>query len=139
MSGVEIGIDAVGFQALDRSVPGEENPTQVITDLARLVDPAGHIGIIGVYAEKDLRPAPTGHTDGRLTVPWATFFSKGIAVRFGRTHDRRYTVLLRDLVLSGRGRPSVVVTHHGRLEDAPALYRSFDRRADGVIKAVLRP
>ncbi|HXC75918.1 MAG TPA: hypothetical protein VNU19_02595, partial [Candidatus Acidoferrum sp.] len=58
---------------------------------------------------------------------------------FGRTHDRRYTVLLRDLVLSGRARPGVVVTHHGRLADAPDLYREFDRRAAGIIKAVLHP
>ncbi|MGW0593613.1 glutathione-independent formaldehyde dehydrogenase [Streptosporangium sp. NPDC002607] len=139
MSGVQVGIDAVGFQAHDRLEPGVENPTQVISDLARLVNPTGHLGIIGVHAEKDLRPAPEGHADGRLTVPWATFFSKGVSVRFGRTHDRRYTVLLRDLVLSGRARPSVVVTHHGRLDDAPGLFRAFDQRVDGVIKAVLRP
>ncbi|GAB2867506.1 glutathione-independent formaldehyde dehydrogenase [Actinoallomurus bryophytorum] len=139
MGGVEAAIDAVGFQACDRSVPGEENPAQVIADLARLVNPAGHIGIIGVHTEKDLHPAPQGYADGRLTVPWATFFAKGVSVRFGRTHDRRYTVLLRDLVLSGRARPSTVVSHHGGLDDAPVLYRSFDRRADGVIKAVLRP
>jgi threonine dehydrogenase-like Zn-dependent dehydrogenase len=31
-----------------------------------------------------------------------------------------------------------IVTHHGRLEDAPGLYQRFDQRADGVIKAVLR-
>jgi glutathione-independent formaldehyde dehydrogenase len=139
MSGVEIGIDAVGFQARDRSAPGRENPMQVIDDLARVVNPTGHVGVIGVYAEKDLYPAPGGHADGRLTVPWATFFSKGVSVGFGRTHDRRYTVLLRDLILSGRARPSVIVTHHGRLDDAPDLYRAFDERADGVIKAVLRP
>jgi len=138
MSGVQVGIDAVGFQAHDRQTPGVENPTQVISDLARLIDPTGYLGIIGVYAEKDLHPAPEGNPDGRLTVPWATFFSKGISVRFGRTHDRRYTVLLRDLVLSGRARPSVVVTHHGRLDDAPGLYQAFDRRA-AVIKPVLRP
>jgi glutathione-independent formaldehyde dehydrogenase len=139
MSGVQVGIDAVGFQAHDRLAPGVENPTQVISDLARLINPTGHLGIIGVYADKDLHPAPQGHADGRLTVPWATFFSKGISVGFGRTHDRRYTRLLRDLVLSGRARPSAVVTHHGRLDDAPALYRAFDQRADGVIKPVLRP
>lgn len=139
MGGVHVGIDAVGFQARDRRSPGVENPTQVVDDLARLIDPTGHLGIIGVYAEKDLHPAPEGHPDGRLTVPWATFFAKGISVRFGRTHDRRYTVLLRDLVLSGRARPSVVVTDHGGLDDAPELYRAFDQRADGVIKAVLRP
>jgi glutathione-independent formaldehyde dehydrogenase len=139
MKGVQVGIDAVGFQAHDRLRSGVENPTQVVDDLARLINPTGHLGIIGVYAEKDLCPAPEGHSDGRLMVPWATFFSKGVSVRFGRTHDRRYTVLLRDLILSGRARPSVVVTHHGRLDDAPSLYRAFDQRAGGVIKAILRP
>jgi glutathione-independent formaldehyde dehydrogenase len=139
LCGVEIGIDAVGFQARDREAPERENPMQVIDDLARLVNPTGHVGVIGVYAEKDLHPAPGGHADGRLTVPWATFFSKGVSVGFGRTHDRRYTVLLRDMILSGRARPGVIVTHHGGLDDAPDLYRTFDGRADGVIKAVLRP
>ena len=33
MDGVEIGIDAVGFQANDRSDVRHENPTQVISDL----------------------------------------------------------------------------------------------------------
>jgi glutathione-independent formaldehyde dehydrogenase len=139
MNGVDIGIDAVGFQARDRAAPDQENPAQVIGDLARLTNPAGHLGIIGVYAERDLHPAPAGHADGRLTVPWATLFSRGVSVGFGRTHDRRYTVLLRDLVLSGRARPGVIVTHHGGLAEAPAFYRAFDQRADGVIKAVLRP
>jgi glutathione-independent formaldehyde dehydrogenase len=139
LDGVQIGIDAVGFQAHDRADPGRENPAQVVHDLARLVNPTGHLAIVGVYAEKDLQPASEGHDDGRLTVPWATFFNRGISVGFGRTHDRRYTVLLRDLVLSGRARPGVVVTHHGGLDDAPRLYEAFDRRADGVVKAVLRP
>ncbi|MFI5063972.1 MAG: hypothetical protein ACHP9Z_08345 [Streptosporangiales bacterium] len=139
MDGVEAGIDAVGFQARDRAAPDRENPRQVISDLARLINPTGHLGIIGVYAEKDLHPAPGGHEDGRLTVPWATFFSKGVSVGFGRTHDRRYTVLLRDLILSGRARPGTIVTHHGWLDDAPALYREFDERSAGVIKAVLQP
>jgi glutathione-independent formaldehyde dehydrogenase len=139
MNGVDIVIDAVGFQARDRAAPDQENPTQVVGDLARLVNPTGHAGIAGVYAEKDLHPAPQGNADGHLTVPWATFFAKGVSVGFGRTHDRRYTVLLRDMILSGRARPATIVTHHGRLDDAPALYQAFDQRADGVIKAVLRP
>jgi glutathione-independent formaldehyde dehydrogenase len=139
LDGVQIGIDAVGFQAHDRADPDRENPTQVPHDLARLVNPTGRLAIIGVYAEKDLQPAAEGHADGRLTVPWATLFGKGVSVGFGRTHDRRYTVLLRDLVLSGRARPSAVVTHHGGLDDAPMLYEAFDRRTGGVVKAVLRP
>jgi len=139
MDGVGKGIDAVGFQARDRSDPSRENPVQVISDLARLVNPTGHLAIAGVYAEKDLHPAPEGHPDGSLQVPWATLFSKGINVGFGLTHDRRYTTLLRDLVVSGRARPGQIVTQHGTLADAPGFYDQFDRRADGVIKAVLRP
>ena len=139
MTGVDVGIDAVGFQARDRSDPSRENPLQVVSDLARLVNPTGRVGIAGVYAEKDLHPAPEGTPDGRLTVPWATFFSKGVTVGFGRTHDRRYTAHLRDLVLRGRARPGFVVTHHGLLADAPGFYDAFDQRAEGMVKAVLRP
>ncbi len=139
MDGVEVGIDAVGFQAHDRSQPNRENPRQVISDLARLVNPTGHLAIAGVYAERDLHPAPEGTADGHLEVPWATLFAKGVTVGFGRTHDRRYTVLLRDMVTSGRAKPSVVVTHHGGLEDAPSFFEAFDRRTGGVIKAILQP
>jgi glutathione-independent formaldehyde dehydrogenase len=139
MTGVDAAIDAVGFQARDRSDPSRENPLQVVSDLARLINPTGRVGIAGVYAEKDLHPAPEGTGDGRLTVPWATFFSKGVTVGFGRTHDRRYTAHLRDLVLRHRARPGLVATHHGPLAEAPAFYGAFDRRADGIIKAVLTP
>ena len=139
MTGVDVAIDAVGFQARDRSDPERENPLQVVDDLARLVNPTGRVGIAGVYAEKDLHPAPEGTPDGRLTVPWATFFSKGVSVGFGRTHDRRYTAHLRDLVLRHRARPGFVVTHHGPLAEAPTFYRAFDQRADGIVKAVLTP
>jgi len=139
MDGVQKGIDAVGFQALDRRNPSRENPTQVISDLARLVNPTGQLAIAGVYVEKDLDPPAEGSFDGSLRVPWATLFNKGVSVNFGRTHDRRYTTLLRDLVVAGRARPGRIVTHHGTLDDAPGFYDSFDRRADGVVKAVLQP
>jgi len=139
MDGVDCGIDAVGFQCRDRADPQQENPRQVIEDLARLVNQTGTLGIAGVFAPKDRHPAPQGHADGALHVPWATLFDKGVRVGFGRTHDRRYTRLLRDLILDGRAHPERVVTHHGALGDAPRLYDAFDRRAEGVVKAVLRP
>jgi glutathione-independent formaldehyde dehydrogenase len=139
MDGVQHGIDAVGFQARDRAHPDTELPTQVIDDLARLVNPTGHLGIAGVYADHDLHPAKHGSADGALTVPWATLFNKGVSVGFGRTHDRRYTTRLRDLVVAGRAHPGRIVTHHGALEDATAMFDAFDRRERDVIKAVLRP
>jgi glutathione-independent formaldehyde dehydrogenase len=139
MGGVSRGIDAVGFQAADRASPGRERPGQVIADLARLVDPTGRLGIAGVYAENDRHPAPDGSTDGALLVPWASLFTKGLRVGFGRTHDRRYTTRLRDMVVSGRASPGRIVTHHGGLAEAPALFGQFDQRAGGVVKAVLTP
>jgi glutathione-independent formaldehyde dehydrogenase len=139
MDGVTCAVDAVGFQARDRADPERELPNQVIDDLARLVNPTGRVAIAGVYPERDLAPAPEGSPDGSLRVPWAALFDKGVSVGFGRTHDRRYTTHLRDLVISGRARPGRVVSHHGDLEDAPELYRRFDRREDGVVKAVLHP
>ncbi len=139
MDGVMCAIDAVGFQARDRADPSRERPTQVVEDVLRLVNPTGRVGIAGVYAERDLAPAPEGSADGSLRLRWATLFNKGVSVHFGRTNDRRYTTRLRDLVVSGRARPGQIVTHHGRLQDAPDLYQRFDRRADGVIKAVLQP
>ncbi|MEU8168683.1 glutathione-independent formaldehyde dehydrogenase [Micromonospora sp. NPDC049004] len=139
LGGIDRVIDAVGFQARDRVHPDQERPDQVIADAARLVNPAGSIAVAGVYPDKDLHPRPGASAHEDLVAPWGTLFSKGVEVRFGRTHDRRYTVLLRDLVVAGRARPSVIVTHHGALADAPELYRSFDRRENGVIKAVLRP
>ncbi|MBM0230918.1 alcohol dehydrogenase catalytic domain-containing protein [Micromonospora sp. STR1_7] len=139
LGGVDKVIDAVGFQARDRERPDRERPNQVISDAARLVNAAGAIAVAGVYPDNDPHPAPgaDGHED--LVAPWGTLFSKGATVRFGRTHDRRYTVLLRDLIVAGRARPGRIVTHHGTLADAPDLYRSFDRRENGVIKAVLHP
>jgi glutathione-independent formaldehyde dehydrogenase len=139
MSGVDKGIDAVGFQAADRDSPDTERPDQVISDLARLVNPTGRIGIAGVYPDRDQHPAPGGSPDGSLRVAWGALFSKGARIGFGRTHDRRYTTMLRDLVVSGRARPGRIISHHGGLDAAPGLYEQFDQRAAGVIKAVLTP
>ena len=137
MGGVMAGIDAVGFQARDRAHPDREDPRQVISDLARLVNPTGRLGIAGVFTSADAAPAPYGgHADGSLHVPWATLFSKGVTVGFGRTHDRRYTTHLRDLIVSGRARPGQVVTHHAALDQAPDLYDRFDRRVDRIVKVV---
>ncbi|HKS45177.1 MAG TPA: alcohol dehydrogenase catalytic domain-containing protein [Amycolatopsis sp.] len=139
LGGVDKVIDAVGFQARDRARPDTERPDQVVADAARLVNPAGAVAIAGVYPERDLAPRPGATAAGDLTVPWATFFGKGVTVRFGRTHDRRYTTGLRDLITSGRARPGTIVSHHGKLEDAPELYRRFESRENGVVKAVLQP
>jgi glutathione-independent formaldehyde dehydrogenase len=139
LTGTDVVIDAVGFQALDRSDVSKELATQVISDAARLVNPNGRLGIVGVYPASDPHAPDGAGTDGSFNVPWGRFFGKGVRIGFGRTNDRQYTALLRDLVTAGRAHPGAIVSHHGTLEDAPALLAEFRRREHGVVKAVLRP
>lgn len=53
MKGVMCGIDAVGYQARDRSDPSKEKPTQVLDDLIKLINPTRHLGVIGVFMAND--------------------------------------------------------------------------------------
>lgn len=140
LPGVDSGIDAVGFQAIDRMHPEQENPSQVIQDLARLVNPGGSLGIIGVFPKHDQSPVQGNMANGQFTVPWGLLFSKGIQVGMGRTNDRQYNRMLRDLILSKPGvHPGKIVTHHAGLDEAPTLYKKFAHREDGVIKVVFHP
>jgi glutathione-independent formaldehyde dehydrogenase len=62
-----------------------------------------------------------------------------VSVRFGRTHDERYNRTLRDLIVSGRAKPSRIVTQRLPLGSAPAAYDAFDRRAEGYVKVLFKP
>jgi glutathione-independent formaldehyde dehydrogenase len=54
LEGVECVIDAVGYQARSDKNPSHENPTQVLENALNLVNPAGSVGVVGVYT----RPIP---------------------------------------------------------------------------------
>jgi threonine dehydrogenase-like Zn-dependent dehydrogenase len=43
------------------------------------------------------------------------------------------------LIQAGDIDPSFVITHPASLEEAPAMYKKFRDKEDGVIKVVLRP
>jgi glutathione-independent formaldehyde dehydrogenase len=138
MLGVMCGIDAVGFQAKDREDPTREHPSQVIEDLCRLVNPTGALGIAGVYVGRDPEAAEKLGKRGHMEVPWATLFRKGIKVGFGRTDDERYTVHLRNMIVSGRAKPSFVVSHHISFDEVEEAYKKFDQRKDGYLKVILQ-
>ena len=139
MGGVNCGIDAIGFQARDRADPTREKPDQVIHDLARLINPNGRLGIIGVFLPNDAKPVGEIEKRGDLLVPWQTLFRKGISIGMGRDPDERYNTQLRDLIIAGRARPSQIVSHRLPLSQAPAAFQKFDQRIDGYIKVILDP
>ncbi len=137
--GVTCGIDAIGFQARDREDPSRENPHWVTEALAQLVHPGGRLGIIGVFVDQDPGGADELEQRGTLAVPWGSLFKKGVTIGMGRDHDERYNGRLRDMIVTGRARPSAIVSHHIGFDEAPDAYRHFDARSDGYLKVILRP
>lgn len=139
MDGVMCGVEAVGFQAVDWAEPGSERPNRVIEDLIRLVNPTGHIGIVGLYVPEDPGGKNPHAKKGEIQISFGKLWEKGISFGTGQTPVMRYGGRLRDLVTSGRARPSQVVTHRLPLEAAPDAYAKLDKREDGFAKVILEP
>jgi glutathione-independent formaldehyde dehydrogenase len=144
MSGVMCGIDAVGYQALaekqrSKEHPTKEKPAQVLEWLAELVNPTGRVGAVGVYLEEDPGGVNAAAKKGVFALPFAALWEKGIQVGTGQTPVKRYVLMLRDLVIAGRAKPSLIVSHRLPLTEAPRAYARFDERADGFTKVILKP
>jgi glutathione-independent formaldehyde dehydrogenase len=137
LAGVMCGIDAVGYEAHDREDPQKNNPNQVIADLIRVVNPTGKLGIIGVYLSED----PQGQTPqskmGQLTLPFGMLWNKGLSIATGQAPVKMYHTYLRDLIMSGKAKPSFIVSNHYSLQDAPSAYKAFCER-DFVSKAIIK-
>ncbi len=137
MLGVDCGIDAVGYQAFDREHPDQFKANQVLLDLARIINPTGALGIIGVYLEQDPAGKNQDEQHGNLVMPIGKMWAKSISFETGQTPVKLYHAYLRDLIISGKAKPSFIVTDQIRIDDAPATYREFDKR-DQVVKAVIK-
>ena len=136
-TGVDCGIEAVGYQAEDSE--GHESPTLVMDNLVRLVRSTGAIGVVGVYNEEDPGAATKPAKKGRIPFEYGTAFSKNLSMGHGQCPVKRYNRQLRDLILAGRAKPGAIVSHEVALEKAPYAYDQFDKRAEGWTKVALRP
>jgi glutathione-independent formaldehyde dehydrogenase len=139
LQGVTCGIDAIGFQARAREDPTREDPHWVTHALAQLVQPGGRLGVIGVFLDSDPRAVGEPESHGILPIPWGPLFKKGVRIGMGRDEDKRYNGRLRDLITTGRLRPSTIVSHRLPLDEGPDAFRRFDERRDGYLKVVLAP
>ncbi len=138
MAGVTCGIDAVGYQARFRSNPSKEDPTQVINDLTDLVNPTGHLGIIGVFEKEDPGGATEAAKKGVYMIPWGNMWAKGLSIGTGQTPVKKFALMLRDQIVGKMATPSFIVSHSISIDEAPDFYMNFDRRADGYIKGVIK-
>lgn len=143
MDGVMCGIDAVGYQARDGKASdayaGPENPTQVLDWLIEVVNPTGAIGVVGVYLAPDPGAMDDQKKQGIYPFPLAEIFDKAITLGTGQCPVKRYNAYLRDLIITGKARPSFIVSHRVGLDEAPEAYRRFDQRRDGYTKVILKP
>ncbi|MEN3534771.1 zinc-dependent alcohol dehydrogenase [Microbispora sp. ZYX-F-249] len=100
-----------------------------LQDAIETVRRGGTISISGVYG---------GMTD---PMPMLQMFDKGIALRMGQAHVKRWIGDLMPL-LTGDGDPLGVgdlATHRLPLEQAPHGYEIFQKKEDGAIKVLLKP
>ncbi|MFI9839796.1 zinc-dependent alcohol dehydrogenase [Nonomuraea sp. NPDC051941] len=148
--GTDSVIDAVGMEAhgspaaklaqtIATMLPGAvAAPLMAHTGVDRLaalnqaidaVRRGGVISVVGTYG---------GMTD---PMPMLRMFDKGITMRMGQTHVRRWTNALMPLVTDESDPLGVMdlATHRMPLEQAPLAYEMFQKKSDGAVKILLQP
>ncbi len=132
-------IDAVGTEAhasgtFDAALDAAKAAVKLGTDRPHVLREAimccrkgGTVSVPGVYI---------GFLD---KVPFGALMNKGLTVKTGQTHVQRYLEPLLNKITAGEIDPSFVITHRVKLEDAPAMYKTFRDKEDGCIKVVLKP
>ncbi|MEV3919315.1 zinc-dependent alcohol dehydrogenase [Actinomadura coerulea] len=100
-----------------------------LTTAIEVVRRSGTISLSGVYG---------GMTD---PLPMMQMFDKGITLRMGQAHVKRWIDDLMPLI-AGDADPLGVMdlaTHRWPLEKAPQAYEMFQKKQDGAIKVLLQP
>ncbi len=129
-----VGAEAHGSGSFDAVIDKAKAAVYLATDRAHVLREAilccrkaGTVSIPGVYA---------GYLD---KIPMGAAMNKGLTMKMGQTHMKRYTQPLLDRINAGEIDPSFVITHNRPLADGPELYKTFRDKKDGCIKVVLKP
>lgn len=137
--GPEKCIDAVGIEAhgpnpllelIDRAQTALKLETErpvALREAIMACKAGGVVSIPGVY--------------GGLSnmIPMGAAMNKGLTLRTGQTHVKRWTDDLLRRIEEGEIDPTFVVTHTVPLGRGPEMYKTFRDKKDGCIKVVLKP
>jgi threonine dehydrogenase-like Zn-dependent dehydrogenase len=154
--GPDAVIDAVGMEAHGHSEPwaaraagAAQKATGLLPDAAaqRLTDKLGVDKLDALHtAIKGVRRGGTVSISGVYggevdPMPMMEAFDRGVQIRMGQAHVRRWIADLMPMVTDEADPLGVLglATHHLSLEDAPHGYEIFRDKAEGCIKVVLRP
>jgi len=111
---------------------------QVLDNMIRLVNPAGHVGIVGVYIAPDPGAESEQAKHGIFPLPLAELFDKAVTIGMGQCPVKQYNEYLRDLIIANRAKPSKIVSHRIQIDQAPEAYKKFDERIDGYTKVLIQ-
>jgi threonine dehydrogenase-like Zn-dependent dehydrogenase len=137
--GPEKCIDAVGLEAhgptavlelIDRAQTALKLETErpiALREAIMACKAAGTVSIPGVY--------------GGLSnmIPMGALMNKGLTIRTGQTHVRRWTNDLLRRIDEGEIDSTFVISHVEPLSRGPEMYKKFRDKQDGCIKVVLKP
>jgi threonine dehydrogenase-like Zn-dependent dehydrogenase len=154
--GPDAVIDAVGMEAHGHDEPRgtrlielAQKATGLLPDAAasKLTDKAGLDRLDALHAAvKAVRRGGTVSISGVYggeadPMPMMEMFDRGVQLRMGQAHVRRWIDDLMPMVSSADDPLGLrtFATHHLPLEDAPYGYEMFRDKADGCLKVVLRP
>lgn len=136
---VDRGVDAVGYQAFSFNDPSKQQPNAVLSALIDVVKATGGFGIPGLYVPCDPGAADEQSKHGNLVIPFGKFFEKGLSMGTGQCNVKAYNEYLRDLIIAGRAKPGMIVSHEIGLEEVPKAYEKFDKRVEGYTKVIIHP
>ena len=137
--GPEKCIDAVGLEAhgptpvlelIDRAQTALKLETErpiALREAIMACKAGGVVSVPGVY--------------GGLSnmIPMGALMNKGLTLRTGQTHVKRWSDDLLRRIEEGQIDPTFVVTHTAPLGRGPEMYKTFRDKQDGCIKVVLKP
>jgi threonine dehydrogenase-like Zn-dependent dehydrogenase len=129
-----VGAEAHGSGSLDAVYDKVKAAVMLTTDRAHVLREAirccrkgGTLSIPGVYI---------GFPD---KIPFGALMNKGLSIRTGQTHVKKYSPMLLKTIEDGKIDPSFVITHRLPLSEGPGAYKTFRDKKDSCIKVVLKP
>ena len=101
--------------------------TTALDQAIRAVRPCGVVSVPGVYG-------------GPISVNMGSIVQKGLTLRSGQTHVKRYLEPLTRLIQDKKVDTTFLITHRSTdLADGPDLYKTFKEKKDGCVKVVFHP
>ena len=133
--GPDCVVDCVGMEAsghhgilgalsrVQEAITSTQRPF-ALEQAIQAIRPSGTVSVPGVYG-------------GPVPINMAALVQKGLTIKSGQTHVKRYLEPLTKLIQDGTIDPTFLITHRStKLEDGPELYKTFRDKADGCVKVV---